>query len=250
MPDIAQLEYVAANALPASVTEHLDGWRLRYSYGVTRRANSVLAEKREGSLEPKLEAVESFYNRFGVKPRYQLCPASEPSGLNRILLAKDYTNIPGAKVQTLVLKNFKPDTNIAKVQLLDKPNNAWFSIYRAVEKAEAHKEKVRTWMLENVQPAAAFALLYLDDQPAAVGLGVFEAGYIGMFNMATLPECRGRGGASTILAALAAWGKELNGHTLYLQVAEENAVAQKVYENLGFKTLYSYWYLEAPKTKE
>jgi N-acetylglutamate synthase len=247
---IATLERVAANALPASVTEHLDGWRLRYSYGVTRRANSVLAEKHQGSLEQKLQAVSDFYAQFNAKQRYQLSPVSEPSDLNRILLRKGYTKIPGAKVQTLALSDFKFQTDSTKVQLLAKPNDAWFSVYRAVEKADAHKEKIRTWMLENIQPNAMFALLYLDNQPAAVGLGVFEAGYIGMFNMATLESFRGRGGASTILGALAAWGKGLSGHTLYLQVAEENAIAQKVYETLGFKTLYSYWYLEAPQTKE
>jgi N-acetylglutamate synthase len=243
---ISILEHLAANALPASITEHFDGWRLRYSYGVTRRANSVLAEKHEGDLEQKLEAVESFYKRLNAKPRFQLCPASEPSGLNNVLLEQGYTKIPGAKVQTLGLENFNFNTDATHVQLLEKPNDTWFSVYRAVEKADKQKEEVRTWMLENIQPKAAFALLSLDNQPAAVGLGVFENGYTGIFNMATLPAFRGRGGASTILGALATWSKEQNTHVLYLQVAEENKVAQQVYENLGFKTLYSYWYLEAP----
>jgi N-acetylglutamate synthase len=246
MNDIAPIESVAANALPASVTEFCDGWRLRYSYEVTRRANSVLAEKHTGDLTQKLQAVSDFYARFNAKARFQLCPVSEPSKLNQLLLERGYTKIPGAKVQTLELADFKPQTDITKVQLLSKPNDAWFSVYRRVEKADAQKEKVRTWMLENIQPNAVFALLYLDDTPAAVGLGVVEAGFVGMFNMATLEQFRGRGGASTILSSLAAWGKTLGGHTLYLQVSEDNVKAQSVYENLGFKTLYSYWYLEAP----
>jgi N-acetylglutamate synthase len=243
---ISRVETVAANALPASVTEVCDGWRLRYSYGVTRRANSVLAEKHSEPLEPKLRAVSNFYARFDTKPRFQLCPTSEPSELNALLLERGYTNIPGAKVQTLGLNTFKPRGDISQIQLLSKPNDAWFSVYRAVEKADFKKEKVRTWMLGNIQPEATFALLYLDDEPAAVGLGVFEAGFVGTFNMATLQEFRGRGGASSILTALAGWGKTLGGHTLYLQVSEDNFRARSVYENLGFKTLYSYWYLEAP----
>jgi N-acetylglutamate synthase len=246
MNDIARIESIAANALPASVTEFCDGWRLRYSYGVTRRANSVLAEKHTGNLEQKLQAVADFYARFNIKPRFQLCPASEPSELNQLLLGSRYTKIPGAKVQTLELNNFNHQTDITKVQLLSKPNDAWFSVYRTVEKADAEKENVRTWMLQNIQPKATFALLYVDEQPATVGLGVVEAGYLGMFNMATLEQFRGRGGASTILSSLATWGKTLGGHTLYLQVSEGNFKAQSVYENLGFKTLYSYWYLEAP----
>ena len=245
---ISQIETVAANALPASVTEVCDGWLLRYSYGVTRRANSVLAEKHSGSLEPKLQTVSDFYARFNAKPRFQLCPASEPSALNQFLLDHRYTKIPGAKVQTLELNTFKARGDSSRVQLLSKPNDAWFSVYRAVEKADSQKEKIRTWMLKNIQPQATFALLSLDDEPAAVGLGVFEAGFVGMFNMATLESFRGRGGASSILSALATWGKTLGGHTLYLQVSEDNFNARRVYENLGFETLYSYWYLEAPQT--
>jgi N-acetylglutamate synthase len=243
---IASLEHHAANALPATITEVIDGWRLRYSYGVTRRANSVLAENHDGNLEKKLESVTNFYNRFNAKPRFQLCPASQPSELNDILLNQSYNKIPGAKVQTLGLSHSKFDADIAKVQLLDKPNDDWFSVYRAVEKADAHKEKIRTQMLQSIEPETGFALLYLNEQPAAVGLGVFENSYIGIFNMATLQEFRGRGAASTILAALANWGKLQNGYTLYLQVSEENTNAQRVYEKLGFATLYSYWYLEAP----
>jgi N-acetylglutamate synthase len=244
---IARLETVAANALPARFTELCDGWRLRYAYGVTRRANSVLAEKHTGGLESKLKAVSDFYARFNTKPRFQLCPASEPSSLNQLLLEGGYTTIPGAKVQTLALPAFKPVADVTRVQLLAKPNDAWLSVYRAVEKADPHQEKVRTWMLENLQPEAAFALLYLDEEPAAVGLGVFEAGFVGVFSMATLENFRGRGAASTILSTLASWGKNLGAHTLYLQVAQANFKAQSVYENLGFKTLYSYWYLEAPR---
>jgi N-acetylglutamate synthase len=244
MNDIASLEHIAANALPASHTEFFEGWRLRYSYGVTRRANSVLAEKHTGQLEQKLKAVSDFYARFNTKPRFQLCPVSAPPTLNQLLLGSGYTNIPGAKVQTLALSKFKFNTDVVRVQLLDKPNEAWFSVYRAVEKADPQKEKVRTWMLENIQPKAAFALLHLDEQPAAVGLGVFEAGYVGIFNMATLKPVRGRGGASTILSALAAWGKTLGGQTLYLQVSEDNFKAQRIYETLGFRTLYHYHYCE------
>lgn len=243
---IASLEHHAANALPATVTKVCDGWRLRYTYGVTRRANSVLAENHAGDLEKKLESVRTFYNQFNIKPRFQLSPASQPSDLNDRLLNQGYTNIPGAKVQRLELAHTRFDADVSKVQLLEKPSDNWFKVYRAVEKADAHKEKIRTQMLQAIELKTAFALLHLDGEAAAVGLGVFENGYTGIFNMATLEPFRGRGAASTILMALARWGKSQDGHTLYLQVSEENSKAQRVYEKLGFRTLYSYWYLEAP----
>ena len=117
-------------------------------------------------------------------------------------------------------------------------------MYRAVEKASLEKEKVRTWMLENIGPKAAFALLYIDEQPAAVGLGVFEEGHLGIFNMATLEGFRGRGGASTVLAALIQWAKTQQAHTCYLQVVTENLKAQSIYQQVGFRDLYEYSYFE------
>ena len=41
LDQIRELEELAANAWPAGVQQALDGWRLRYHLGVTRRANSA-----------------------------------------------------------------------------------------------------------------------------------------------------------------------------------------------------------------
>jgi N-acetylglutamate synthase len=241
---IAEIEHAAANALPSSVTKTLEGWRLRYAYGVTRRANSVLAEHHAGNLEKKLNAVETFYKSYDAPSRFQLCPASQPENLAIMLENQGYQKVPGAIVQTLAPQTVKPTVDVTTVQLLSKPSQAWFSVYRSVEKANPEKEKVRTWMLEHIGPRAAFALVYLDRQPAAVGLGVFENGYLGIFNMATLEAFRGRGAASAILMSLTNWGQQQGAHTCYLQVVTENIKAQKLYFNLGFKSLYEYHYFE------
>jgi N-acetylglutamate synthase len=244
MISIASIEHVAANALPSSITKNLDGWRLRYAYGVTRRANSVLAEKHEGSLEHKLKAVEAFYAGYNAPSRFQICSVSQPDNLTTVLENQGYQKVPGAIIQTFSLRAFQPKLDSIAVQLLNKPNHAWFSVYRTVEKAAAEKENVRTWMLEHIQPNAAFALLNVNEQPAAVGLGVFENGYTGIFNMATLEAFRGRGAASTVLSALANWGKQQGSHSCYLQVATDNLRAQNVYKSFGFTSLYEYHYLE------
>ena len=244
MDSISSIEHVAANALPSPITKQLEGWRLRYAYGVTRRANSILAEQHQGNLEDKLKTIENFYAGHNAPSRFQISPASKPSLLDHLLQDQGYQKVSGAIIQTLSLQTFEPKIDLAAVQLFSKPNDTWYSVYRAVEKASAEKEKVRTWMLEHIAPNATFALVYLDHQPAAVGLGIFENGYTGIFNMATLEAFRGRGAASTILSALAKWGKQQGGHTGYLQVATNNLRAQKVYINFGFKSLYEYHYLE------
>ena len=55
-PQISLTEELAANALPPAVVQVVDGWRLRYNFGVTRRANSVLASEHGGALHGRGKA--------------------------------------------------------------------------------------------------------------------------------------------------------------------------------------------------
>lgn len=99
---ISLIEEVAANALPPGILQLVDGWRLRYNFGVTRRANSVLANDQLGrlSLVEKLELTADFYTRLGVPARFQVCPSSQPPELDAMLEARGYRLEPGALVQT------------------------------------------------------------------------------------------------------------------------------------------------------
>ena len=68
---ISLLDELAANAWPAMVQQGLDGWRLRASDGVTRRANSVLSAGRGPAYSDWLVDVESFYRRRRLLAHHQ-----------------------------------------------------------------------------------------------------------------------------------------------------------------------------------
>ena len=247
---IAHLETLAADALPAQVCERLDGWRLRYNGGVTRRANSVLAEYAGAlSLEEKLRQAEAFYARSGAKARFQLCPASQPANLDEVLAQQGYLREPGAKVQvadlSTVMAHVKPSEDVT-VELSNMPSGAWLEVYETVEKTSDDKKHVRREMFRALD-SAAFVLVRLENRPAAVGLGVYGEGHVGIFNMATLPQQRRRGAATAVLSGLAKWAESKGAHTLYLQVAEGNVSAQKAYARAGFETLYAYHYWNEPE---
>ena len=82
----------------------------------------------------------------------------------------------------------------------------------------------------------------------AVGLGVCEQGWGGIFCMRTLNSYRRRGYARRILAALADWAWVKGAKKLYLQVEQDNLVAQVFYEETGFQTQYGYHYRTKEKT--
>ncbi len=249
-PQISLTEELAANALPPAVVQVVDGWRLRYNFGVTRRANSVLASEHGGrySVEEKLEHTRAFYARWNSKVRFQLNPSSQPSGLDEILVGRGYTRGGAVHVQTGSMHDVLNRTSESehRVRLEPTLKAPWYALYAEIEGADAHKAEVRRAMFSRIPLPAAYVLLELDAQPAAVGLGVLERGHVGVFNMATHPEFRRRGAATAVLRALAGWGRVQGARTMYLQVADENAGARPVYERLGFRTLYQYAYLEEP----
>jgi ribosomal protein S18 acetylase RimI-like enzyme len=248
MQTIALIEELAANAVPAEIVQELDGWRLRFNGGATRRANSVLAARHapHADLEVKLAAAEAFYHRRKARCRFQLCPASAPANLDALLAARGYTDTTPTLVQIAPL-----DALLAPApypaQVTEQFDEAWLAAYVAGE-GERNPAKIaaRRRMLQLVGPPAGFATATLNGELAAVAFGVAERGWLGVFSVATRPELRGRGLAGAALGALATWAARQGVTQAYLQVMSVNAPALRLYERLGFRTCYAYHYREAP----
>ena len=249
---IRHTEEVAADAVPAAVTEYSDGWRLRFNYGVKRRPNSVLAaESGTLSLEAKVAQAEAFYAAHGLKARFQLSPASLPRGLDAFLAARGYGRVPEAvSVQVASLdaaaEVYPKAPDQAMVELLEHPDETFLNLYCTTEGLSGRRAAAFSEMLGKLPGRAAFALVYFEGRPAATGVGVVHGGMLGLFNIATAPSARRRGLASTAVTALLRWAHVQNVKTAYLQVSERNTGAQVLYERLGFQTFYHYYYLEAP----
>ncbi|CAN5663804.1 hypothetical protein BH23DEI1_BH23DEI1_05880 [soil metagenome] len=78
--------------------------------------------------------------------------------------------------------------------------------------------------------------------PVAVGVAVMGEGWMGIFDVATMPESLRQGHATRVVRALSAWGSEMGGGSHYLQVAVANVGARSLYERLGYRTAYTYVY--------
>ena len=82
--------------------------------------------------------------------------------------------------------------------------------------------------------------------PAAWGMGVVAEGMIGLFNIVTLPDYRGRGLGGNLVRSLLAAGARQGAGIAYLQVGAENHQAQSLYAGFGFRDHYRYHYRRAP----
>jgi ribosomal protein S18 acetylase RimI-like enzyme len=65
---------------------------------------------------------------------------------------------------------------------------------------------------------------------------------MGLYDIVTASEYRRQGMAEQLLLALLHWGKSQGAKTSFLQVVQANAGASALYDKLGFKEIYQYWY--------
>jgi ribosomal protein S18 acetylase RimI-like enzyme len=101
-------------------------------------------------------------------------------------------------------------------------------------------------IVSRIRQKAVFATLDIDGQHVAWGLGVLERGYVGLYDIVVAPELRGIGFGRKVVTSLMAWGRDLGGHTAYLQVREDNEVARGLYLALGFEPAYRYTHRVMP----
>lgn len=248
---VREIETVAALAWPALHSEELDGWRLRYSHGVTRRANSVWPNVRAVSAAPlagQIDQVEAFYKARALPPRYQICPAALPAELDTVLAARGYAAVAETTVMTApigaVADALVQQRDAWRVRLTARVDETWMALYAAVEEALASEVQVRRAILEAIVPPAAYVTVWAGDEAVAAGSAVCTGRYVGLFNIGTRPQWRRRGAAQATMAALLGWAAEQGAQATYLQVMVRNAPARALYARLGYVELYRYHYRE------
>jgi GNAT superfamily N-acetyltransferase len=246
MTDIAFLDELAANARPARVQQALEGWRLRASDGITRRANSVLCNAPTPMYPGWLEYIEGFYRRQDLPARYQISPASPPA-LDALLDAHGYvctseTSVMTASAEEVVTR--AKGTPDIEVTLEDRVSDDWLNLFLHAEGFPQSQGPGYKLAFSSLGPAAAFVQARLNEEPAAVGMSVAERGWAGLFSIVTFPQFRRRGIAREVVRVLASWALAWGAANLYLQVVAQNEPAVHLYTQLGFSILYSYHYRE------
>lgn len=242
---VRHIEDLALRAWPPAVVQDLDGWRLRYDGGVTQRANSVWPNGARGrlSLEDRLRAVEEFYRERELPALYQLTPASLPSDLDAVLARRGYRTAAPTSVQTASIDRVLERTESSEhLVTIDSFHDEWFEAYCEEASRDTYDATVRRGILQRIEPGSGYATLCSQGRPVAVGLGVVEAGWVGIFCMATLPAFRRQGAGAAVLRSLAEWGRQQGAEQVYLQVTEANVEARPLYAKAGFEMLYTYHY--------
>lgn len=238
------LEELSLNALPALRTTVYDGWVLRFSDGFTRRANSVcpLYDSRL-DLEPKIATAERLYAACKQPTVFKLTPLPEAQRIDILLAHDGYRHDQGASVQTRSLEGLESPAE-ADVEFLEKIDEGWLETFFRLRPAQPSYHPVMRQMLAAIVHPLCCASLRLNGEVVAVGLGVVERGWIGLFDIVTDAAFRNQGWGRQLVLNLLQWGQQRGAANAYLQVHPANDPALRLYEKLGFCEVYQYWYRE------
>ena len=243
------IERCAFAAWPAEEVTDLDGWRLRAMRGVSRRANSVWTSEGpgEGSVNERIECAEAWYLSKDLTPTFQLTRRAVPGGLDTALERRGYRIDAPVSIQVARARTVVRGQTEAAVQVSRELSDDWFEI-SAHRGRFARVADVYRGLLARIGSRARYALVRVDGEPAAVGLGVIDERWMGIFSMLTLSSHRRRGAGRAILTGLAGAALECGVEDLYLQVERDNSGAAALYAAASFRELYGYHYRTAPRS--
>jgi N-acetylglutamate synthase len=249
-PEVSvQIERAAARAWPADEVEEVEGWVLRRTVGVPRRrSNSLLPSPKAGlacrTLDLALATAEDldFDLVVQVSPaelHLRLDEALEDRGMQfggaSLVLAGELA--PRRPALELPVELLRGRFDVALGELDGEWVAAWADVAGVGEAAET-----ANLVLSQLGDAARFATVFENGDPVAVGIGVVDAEWLGVFSLAVAPSARRRGIAGAVMDALEGWGRGRGARRIYLQVEADNEAALEFYARRGMAIAHSYHY--------
>jgi GNAT superfamily N-acetyltransferase len=246
--DPRRIEEVGLNALQTQRQLFYDGWLLRLSAGKAKRARSVNAHF--GSTLPlarKIGYCEEVYAQHGLAPLFRMTPFICPADLENALDARGYLAFDETLVQAAAL-DCAPDIP----EVADDVEIAALGVDAFVEAAgdlrgspagqrEGHRERLANSPLDKRCVAIRAGGRVVCTAQVAI-----EDGFVGIYDVVTADDSRGKGYATLACASLLSWAWQHGANTAYLQVNEDNVPALAIYRKFGFATVYTYHYRGLP----
>ena len=239
---IRRLEEFSLNAWPALQTLLYDGWVLRFANGYTKRANSINPLYASTlDLREKIEYCERVYQSRNQRVVFKMTASVQPENLDEVLNRAGYRVDSPTSVQLLDLAALS-EKPIHPATLSETLTDTWLDDFCQLSKTHDRDKPTIKRMLGQGILQECFAEIRDGDRAIVLGLGVLQVPYIAFFDIVVAPDMRNRGFGKQIMLSLLEWGKRNGAGVAYLSVMLNNPPALRLYEKLGFKEVYQYWY--------
>ena len=249
--EVKRFQEFLMNAWPAEQYFFLNGWILRFTKGVTYRANSVIPINYTGNnslIENDIEMVENAYKSFNLPTIFTMHEYFEPKELdgalrNRGYIEQDRTNALLMPVQNIDLKHINNEFNY---KIHDERANEFASLLAKFTKRDRYQQEIIKEITNRIiVPKKCFVITKWRNETIGTLMGVLNPhGYFYIADVFVIPEFRCQKIASSMLkTVIKEWAMSNGAENIWLQVEQQNLNALKLYENLGMKKVYSYYYL-------
>lgn len=247
--EIRELEHRAARTWPAGEAVPKDGWLLRASGGVTKRANSVLTAGDGPRDEKWLEDIEAFYRARRQPAIFQVTEGS-PAGLDELLERHGYEK----DVSCLLMTGRSADAIDAcrgsvnelhadiVLRVTDRADPSWLNDFLRLEDFPDSRRPFYEGLISRMPSGATFFALERSGETVAIATSIREDGWAGIINVAVDERLRGQGIGKLLMRHVAEHSLERQASRLYLQVIADNEPAVRLYMRLGFSPAYGYHY--------
>jgi N-acetylglutamate synthase len=237
------LEERLVNVWPAITTLVMDGWVVRLANGYSGRANSASAiAVGAGMNGALLDHIESIYVAEGLVPKVRLTPVADPS-TESFLLGRGYYIDDESQTMIAALAPFKNRGMDERIAFEDRPSRAWLEGVCAMQQPSKRSPEFLEAIVGRLKVSAAFATIHNSALPAGFAIGAIDRGWAEIGSVMIDQTHRRKGLGDAIVTALLTWAAQTGAHDAFLQVDAANNVAIRLYEKLGFHTVYHYKYL-------
>ncbi|MGH3317478.1 MAG: GNAT family N-acetyltransferase [Nocardioidaceae bacterium] len=243
---VARIERHAVQAWPAPVSQHVDGWLLRHTPGMTRlRASGAALPLAPASrAASSLDLVEAFYVDRDAPVAVQVSPATEHLELDRLLADRGYRSTAAIQVLTAPAEAAASVRQVRgrNVELSDRATREWLDVWVELDGHDDSAQVVEQ-VVSRITLPSGYLGVRVDERLVGVGLVVGgDDDWVGVYCMATHPDHRAQGIGGAVVRAGAQWAVGHGASGLYLQVERDNAAAQRTYGGAGFARAYDYHY--------
>jgi len=239
--DIESIERATLSAVSPQAVDEIPGWLLPFDGGTVGRAKSAVPLTHDAPDAAVLPQMEARYAAHGLPAALRIPEVTAFDTLRETLARRAFSGGRPTQVHWAALSDLPRAAGGELVAIAPAPDEGWASVFLGegfdpVDGASRVKTLSRA-------PQALFASVREDGRTIAAGMASFSHGWASVHGMRTAQDCRGRGLARSVVAALADAASAKGYEQMFLQVEAHNAGALALYRRCGFKLAwtYSYW---------